>query len=147
MQAEYSRVIRVQGQREERVLDSWLPLNDYANRYKLSVSTVRRRIKSQKVQFKLDDGKYFILDDLDGQQNTVTTQPPEISSAYTPAVAAAGEVATLPMKLLLEELKRAYLDSLQSKEDQILHLKQQVSDLKTLVMCLEKENSRLKGGF
>ncbi len=127
-------------------LNSWLPLNDYANRYKLSVSTVRRRIKSQKVEFKLDDGKYFILDDMDGQPNTVTTQAPEPSRTFTPTTAA-GEVATLPMKLLLEELKRAYLDSLQSKEDQILHLKQQVSDLKTLVMCLEKENSRLKGGF
>jgi regulator of replication initiation timing len=46
----------------------------------------------------------------------------------------------------LDELKRAYLDSLQSKEDQILQLKQQVSDLKTLVMILEKENSRIHGG-
>lgn len=128
-------------------MNSWLPLNDYANRYKLSVSTVRRRIKSQKVQFKLDDGKYFILDDMDAQQNTVTTQAPETSSTNFAPTTAVGEVATLPMKLLLEELKRAYLDSLQSKEDQILHLKQQVSDLKTLVMCLEKENSRLKGGF
>ncbi|MCC6138190.1 MAG: hypothetical protein IT287_06130 [Bdellovibrionaceae bacterium] len=127
-------------------MDSWLPLNDYANRYKLSVSTVRRRIKSQKVKFRLDEGRYFILDDVDGQNIPMTTHFSEQTTLLTPTTTA-GEVATLPMKLLLEELKRAYLDSLQSKEDQILHLKQQVSDLKTLVMCLEKENSRLKGGF
>lgn len=131
-------------------MESWLPLNDYANRHRLSVSTVRRRIKSEKVKFRLDDGRYFILDDVNEQSPQMTTQESTIKTSAATSVTpttAAGEVATLPMKLLLEELKRAYLDSLQSKEDQILHLKQQVSDLKTLVMCLEKENSRQKGGF
>lgn len=131
-------------------MESWLPLNDYANRHRLSVSTVRRRIKSDKVKFRLDDGRYFILDEVNDQTPQMTTQESAVkahtTTSATPAHAAT-EVATLPMKLLLEELKRAYLDSLQSKEDQILHLKQQVSDLKTLVMVLEKENSRLKGGF
>ncbi len=129
-------------------MDSWLPLNDYANRHRLSVSTVRRRIKSDKVKFRLDDGRYFILDDVSDPSAPVTSQQ-TTTKAHTGAAAApasaATEVATLPMKLLLEELKRAYLDSLQSKEDQILSLKQQVSDLKTLVMVLEKQNNRSKG--
>jgi len=127
-------------------LDSWLPLNEYANRHKLSVSTLRRRIKSQKIKFRLEDGKYFIFEEANSQSLPTMTPTKETTEASLPIVQV-GEVATLPMKLLLEELKRAYLDSLQSKEDQILHLKQQVSDLKTLVMCLEKENSRYKGGF
>lgn len=127
-------------------MDSWIPLNDYANRHKLSVSTVRRRIKSQKVEFKFDDGKYFILDGMNGQNSLLTSQA-EALIASPMSKNGGNEAATFPMKLLLEELKRAYLDTLQSKEDQILHLKQQVSDLKTLVMCLEKENSRVKGGF
>lgn len=127
-------------------MDSWLPLNDYANRHKLSVSTLRRRIKSQKIKFRLEDGKYFIFDEVSEPSAPMTTHTKETIETFSSA-SQAGEVATLPMKLLLEELKRAYLDSLQSKEDQILHLKQQVSDLKTLVMCLEKENSRYKGGF
>lgn len=135
---------QVPPRRKECVLNSWLPINDYANRYRLSVSTVRRRIKSQKVKFKLDEGKYFILDDLATQEIPVVVP---VKTTNEPLAATAGDATALPMKLLLEELKRAYLDSLQSKEDQILHLKQQVSDLKTLVMCLEKENSRLKGGF
>lgn len=127
-------------------MESWLPLNDYANRHRLSVSTLRRRIKAQKVQFRLEDGKYFILDDLDAPSSPAITQNKDTLETLSSPVPA-GDATTLPMKLLLEELKRAYLDSLQSKEDQILHLKQQVSDLKTLVMCLEKENGRLKGGF
>lgn len=127
-------------------MDNWLPLNDYANRYKLSVSTVRRRIKSQKVKFKFDDGRYFIFDVMN-DQNSLLTSHPEDTIASTMSKNVVNEAATFPMKLLLDELKRAYLETLQSKEDQILHLKQQVSDLKTLVMCLEKENSRVKGGF
>lgn len=127
-------------------MNSWLPLNDYANRYKLSVSTLRRRIKSQKIKFRLDEGKYFILDDLNDHNSSLSTQSKDQLISPAP-VTIASESSNFPMKLLLEELKRAYLDSLQSKEDQILHLKQQVSDLKTLVMCLEKENNRYKGGF
>ncbi|MCB9072688.1 MAG: hypothetical protein H6623_03635 [Bdellovibrionaceae bacterium] len=128
-------------------METWLPLNDYANRYQLSVSTVRRRIKSKKVKFKLDEGKYYILDSMTGQEKSVNTQPRAATQTNPTIVSSAinHEASALPMKLLLDELKRAYLDSLQSKEDQILHLKQQVSDLKTLVMCLEKENSRAKG--
>lgn len=43
-------------------------------------------------------------------------------------------------KVLLDELKKAYMQSLQEKEQQIINLKQQVADLKTLVMYLERAN-------
>ena len=46
---------------------------------------------------------------------------------------------------LLNELKKAYTQILQEKEEQILHLKEEVTDLKTLVRVLESENDRLKG--
>jgi hypothetical protein len=46
---------------------------------------------------------------------------------------------------LLNELKKAYTQILQEKEEQILHFKEEVSDLKTLVRVLESENDRLKG--
>ena len=45
---------------------------------------------------------------------------------------------------LLNELKRAYTLVLQEKEEQLLHLKEEVSDLKTLVRVLEGENQRLQ---
>ena len=45
---------------------------------------------------------------------------------------------------LLNELKKAYSLILQEKEEQILHLKEEVSDLKTLVRVLESENDRLR---
>lgn len=46
---------------------------------------------------------------------------------------------------LLSELKRAYTQILAEKEEQMLLLKEEVSDLKTLVRVLESENDRLKG--
>lgn len=45
---------------------------------------------------------------------------------------------------LLIELKKAYGQILQAKENEILHLKQEVADLNTLVRVLESENERLK---
>lgn len=46
---------------------------------------------------------------------------------------------------LLNELKKAYTQILQEKEEQIFQLKDEVSDLKTLVRVLESENDRLRG--
>jgi len=122
-------------------VDNWLALNEYANKYQVSISTLRRRIKSNKIKYRLDDGKYF-LEDSTSNEGLSIDMPMTNQSAKV--VASSDSISTT--KLLLEELKRAYLDSLQSKEDQILYLKQQVSDLKTLVMFLEKENARLNGG-
>lgn len=45
---------------------------------------------------------------------------------------------------LLNEIKKAYSLILQEKEEQILQLKEEVADLKTLVRVLEDENSRIK---
>ncbi len=120
-------------------MSQWIALNDYANKHRLSISTLRRRIKSSKIQFKLEEGKYFILDS--PEEQILASAVDEIG--IRPNIQSTESFSTT--KLLLDELKRAYLDSLQSKEDQILYLKQQVSDLKTLVLLLEKENHRLQG--
>lgn len=131
----------------DQKVEKWLPLNDYANKNQVSVSTLRRRIKSNKIKYKLEEGKYFLIEDgQSADQPELQNEKPVLSHKKTEAVVASStSVDGLgTTRLLLDELKRAYLESLQSKEDQILYLKQQVSDLKTLVMLLEKENSRLK---
>lgn len=43
-------------------MSQWLPLVDYAVKKGVSLSTLRRQIKSNRVQHRLDKGKYFILD-------------------------------------------------------------------------------------
>lgn len=41
-------------------LEEWMPLLEYAVQTGMSVSTVRRYIKANKIAYKLENGKYFI---------------------------------------------------------------------------------------
>ena len=114
-----------------------LSLSEYSNEYGVSVSTLRRHIKGNKVRYKRINGKYFL---------PRQTSPSNTSSSPVPTEDFRGpeENTFSTSKTLLDELKKAYMQSLQGKEDQILQLKQQITDLKTLVMFLEKENARLQ---
>ena len=153
---------------------SWLPLTDYATKYKISVSTLRRRIKGDDIRFRFEDGKYFIMDEpmgthqrvhrpsqesdlalvgahqgmMKGNEHMAVSSKDEIKaqdlSEKTVKVNKDEPILTAANKLL-NELKKAYTQILQEKEEQILQLKEEVSDLKTLVRVLESENDRLKG--
>jgi hypothetical protein len=160
----------------------WLPLADYSMKYKISVSTLRRRIKVEDIKFRFDDGKYFILDEpvsthsrehrpslsseesqmgavsklgFSGTPNTtypngrVTDERSPTTKDITDRIAQVGKdepILTAANKLLTE-LKKAYTQILQEKEEQIFHLREEVTDLKTLVRVLETENIRIKNQF
>jgi len=123
----------------------WLPLAEYSGEYGISVSTLRRRIKSNKIKFKIIHGKYYL------PKKPLSTQAQSFAPVPNKAQAASSGNHKLEdngesgygAREFLDELKKAYMQSLQSKEDQIIQLKQQITDLKTLVMYLERENSRL----
>lgn len=130
--------------------EKWLSLSDYSSKYGVSVSTLRRRIKGSQIKFKMINGKYYLANH--GER------PPQVSSSV-PTYETQTEVVEKPSltsqkasvddntfqtaRVLLDELKKAYMDSLQDKEKQIIQLKQQIADLKTLVLYLERENKRL----
>lgn len=40
----------------------WVPLTEYSNKYQVSISTLRRRIRSHRVEFIYEDGKYLLKD-------------------------------------------------------------------------------------
>lgn len=152
----------------------WLPLADYSMKYKISVSTLRRKIKVEDIQFRFDDGKYFILDEpvsthprehrpslisdesqMGAGNNTgknfpngrVIDERKSTTKEISERIAQVGQndepILTAANKLLTE-LKKAYTQILHEKEEQIFQLKEEVSDLKTLVRVLETENLRLK---
>ena len=196
--------------------DQWLLLTDYSSKYRVSVSTLRRRIKNNQMPFRFENGKYFLIDaspnhpevtahekptpffeglktlavepaplkmpsetfatfnEFSDQLDSDLGLPPrQIESAvemHAPASktaeettpnhiysgsyaddAGAKDAATVgPEPLiatatsLLGELKRAYSNILQEKEEQMIQLKEEVSDLKTLVRVLEDETDRLR---
>lgn len=151
--------------------NAWLPLMDYSSKYKVSVSTLRRRIKAEDIKFRLDDGKYFIIDEPMSTHQRIHRPSPdsdlaEVGTHHGSITPSHEAPISLPEKTdisdkiakakndepiltaankLLTELKRAYTVILQEKEEQILYLKEEVSDLKTLVRVLDSENARLRG--
>lgn len=198
----------------------WLSLAEYSMKHKVSISTLRRRIKAEDIQFKLEDGKYLILDSQENllrsetvedqfetfqsgfnpgpspgnsssaasvtynlespeqfrvenivrsyeQRNEksaahrteqkkhtappvrATMQPtvfPPIPSTPPPGFShnEAGESVLTAANRLLTDLKKAYTQVLQEKEQVISDLREENSDLKTLIKVLESENDRLR---
>jgi hypothetical protein len=112
------------------------------------LSTLRRRIKAGEIEYKFADGKYLLKD---GplqfvHQESETIAPPSSASSQPLKIQPAPEHDQfwLATQGLLNEIKKAYALILQEKEEQILQLKEEVADLKTLVRVLEDENARVK---
>ncbi len=40
----------------------WIPLSQFSHRYEVSISTLRRRIRANQIEFTYKDGKYLVLD-------------------------------------------------------------------------------------
>jgi hypothetical protein len=148
-------------------MEQWLLLTDYASKYRISVSTLRRRIKAGLQPHRFEDGRYYLPDQsvepvlsapmVQAAVQAAVQAPAKAISAQTPeavlaakierADAAGGSEEPLitTTSRLLNELKQAYTLILHEKEEQIVYLKEEVADLKTLVHVLESENKRLLG--
>ena len=147
----------------------YLQLTEYASKYRVSISTLRRRIKSEEIPYEFKDGKYFLLDQPVSTHHQRSVSPSLRTKREDSMVSAQkslqfDEVRSTDVGLgqngnrdssepepilstanrLLTELKKAYTQILQEKEDLILHLREEVSDLRTLARVLEEENERLK---
>ncbi len=163
--------------------EDWISLTDYSSKYKVSISTLRRRIKTDQIRYSLMAGKYFLADappvenvqdptlrfDVKSLHSGVHQlfQNKFASSAVGPKESAKKEAISenassnnsamksesgvqdeqvlVTATKLLQELKKAYSSILHEKEEQILQLKEEVVDLKTLVRVLEEDNERLRG--
>ena len=137
---------------------NWLPLTEYSAKYRVSMSTLRRRIKTGDIEAKFTEGKYLLKDGPLAQVNpeTETIAPPTSVSSQNRSLSVGEAPAEKPTaevepdqfwrttQGLLNEIKKAYSLILQEKEEQILQLKDEVADLKTLVRVLEDDNNRVK---
>jgi hypothetical protein len=124
----------------------WLTLTDYSSKYRVSVSTLRRRIRTGQIENKFEAGKYLLKDVVPPIQ-----EPEVVNVAALEALSKGNEEQQEPLlstaTKLLNELKKAYMSILQEKEEQIVQLKEEVTDLKTLVRVLEQENDRLRYSY
>lgn len=134
---------------------SWLALTEYSNKYRISVSTLRRRIKSGVLEHLYEEGKYLLRDEplskqkekaanlSEEKEEKAPIQNQELQDKDILSEVTEGALFDSANKLIAE-IKKAYMLILQEKEEQILQLKKEVVDYTTLVSALEEENERLK---
>jgi len=122
---------------------------EYSAKYRVSISTLRRRIKAGESEYQFTEGKYLLRDvSLPVEPMVISTgsevvAPPTKARPQNHLSSTNAEVEPTVEKLL-SEIKKAYMQILQEKEEQILLLRSEVSDLKTLVGVLEEQNGQLK---
>lgn len=90
----------------------WLPLVEYASKHGVSLSTLRRHIKANKIIYKIENGRYLLLDDTESDSHKAFSA----SSAYSPVVSA--QVMELNF-----QLQKA---------------REEIAELKTLIACYEE---------
>lgn len=113
-------------------MDHWLSVVEYASYKKISMSTLRRRIKSNLVEFRLENGKYFIK--AEAQSNLKSEiRDSSIESNKNSSLAAE------TIQELMAELKRAYGLVLTEKESMIQQLRSEIEILKQMNQFLEHE--------
>ncbi len=124
-------------------MNQWLPLIEFSNKYSVSISTLRRRIKDKSIEFKLEDGKYFIFDEI-VNKNSSGRKPIQLEAKQPAESQNLDGIKNNGLaQALVDEIKRAFTQILQEKEAHIFQLKEEVTDLKTLVRVLESEVQRL----
>lgn len=142
---------RASGSQQINVPPRWLLLTDFASKYRVSVSTLRRRIKTGSQPYRFEGGRYYLPDQLDFSETSPDGPPKDKQDVRENVAPIAADVSknrndepliTTTSKLL-NELKQAYTLILHEKEEQIVYLKEEIADLKTLVRVLESENARL----
>jgi hypothetical protein len=142
-------------------LKGYLPLNDYSAKYRISLSTLRRRIRAGDIEYRFELGKYWLAElpptrygQVVAEQSVAQVATPVVAAAAVPVTATVAVNPSTPQKppenlldsaqKMVQELKSAYVSVLHEKEEQIMQLKEEMTDLKTLVKVLESETERLR---
>ena len=132
-------------------MSNWLPITEYSIRNGLSVSTIRRKIKNKSLEHKIENGKYFIMDDnADNEEddNKLSMSTPMGIDVSKKSFASINDVIDFAQRSIdtATELNRELIDEKEKvihiQDGLILQLKEQVSELKMLVNILEKNGQQ-----
>ena len=107
----------------------WIDLHAFAAKYGISLSTLRRRIRSKSIEFKLERGRYWLPDTLD-----VMSAAPLFSRKNE----------ELPRQAVKARDFAANDQDLSALENENRKLKAQLAELETLVRVLESELEELQ---
>lgn len=115
---------------------SWLPLIEYSVKTGVSLSTIRRKIKSNSIQYRLEKGRYLILH----QQGAARSQPTQSLNIPVSHSEEAEEDDSIRM------VSEAFEYALKEKEERIAllerrnrELEDRLNELRLLVQVLEEK--------
>lgn len=151
--SQYSPELRQEG------VGTWLPLTEYAVRCGISLSTIRRKIKLNRIPFRLDRGRYLIFIENENapvnprvaSDTSRVASSPSIPPQSRPASGSASEPAfdgeQLPfLGESIRMITRAFETTIREKDERILmlekrsrELEERLSELRTLVRILEEK--------
>ncbi len=107
--------------------DLWLPLLDYSVRTGVSMSTLRRHIKSKRIRFRIDHGKYW-----------VPLSPGARASALAPTVGNEQKFMALPSQNAAPSgVAASDLNRLQAE---LKSAREEIAELKTLIAFYEESS-------
>jgi len=135
-------------------MDGWIDITEYATKYGVSASTLRRRIRGNSIQYRMEKGKYLLHDSanaLSGAPLFSRIRPGQVRQTVMPAnqvpihraqfseihdpvadMMASGQVTNSGVSI--QEYNRVLNDNRK--------LKTQIEELETLVKALEAETSK-----
>lgn len=123
--------------------NTWLPLNEYALRSGTSISTLRRKIKTNAIEYKMEEGRYLIRgDDLAFNEPKTT---PFVSSDAAPAKKPSAEITSLVAAALEPSIEMLELKKqLDESALRIRALDARVSGLAKKLEFFSEQNAELK---
>lgn len=151
---------------ENTAMGTWLPLTEYAVRSGVSLSTIRRKIKTNSIPFRLEKGRYLILfkstdthaaeaapvqEEAPAPLYAVPTPAPraEARQEIVPTVASPSTVtatAANGMDQAVRMISEAFEHTLREKDERIRllekrneDLEERLNELRTLVRVLEEK--------
>jgi len=110
------------------VQGNWIPLVDYSFKTGISLSTLRRHIKANKVLYRLEDGRYLIYD------HTLTTSTFDSSSfdsGFSPAQIEAKAYSN-------KESNDSLVHRINQLETELQRANEEITELKMLLAIYEE---------
>lgn len=144
----------------------WLPLTEYALRSGMSISTLRRKIKSNSVDYRMEEGRYLIRFDEFGEEQAATLvgftssdaprmvpnlpkaevippPPKKVEASFPPTAALQDELAKIREELRLSKDEgslrwRALEARVSGLAKKLEQFTEQMAELKMLVKIFEE---------